>query len=833
MRARQRVEEAFGRWADVVLGHRGLVVGASLLLVCFLATGLPSLRIESTFESYLPQDNQARRLYEEFRQQFGSGERVVLLLRPTKLYDVEFLAELRTLHLALEAELPYLDDVVSLVNARYLIGTRDALTSERLLDPLPQNETDLARLRSRVRSNPLYRNVLVAEDESATAILIELDGRGAGFEDLQVDDVLSGFSDVASEAMAVPRGEMLDTEQSAHLVRALEKIVAEHAPRSAQLFVAGTPLLAHRLGEAFTSDILFFVGASLACTAVLLLMLFRNGWAVVHPLSVVGLSVVGTLGWMGWCDIPVTAVTEILPSLLVAVGVGDAVHVQAMFYKRREQGDGVRASVRWAIDHSGLAVLLTSVTTAASMAAFQVAELQPIRDLGRAAPVGVGLALLLSMTLLPAMLSMTAMDARPRSGSSWQPIPRIDRGLQWLGGLGMQHPKRVVGIAALLWLLAGVGASSLHFSQDDLRWLPEDEPIRLATEELNRRMHGAEPFELLVEVADGWDLREPAILEAVAEIERRASDLEIGPVRVAQSLSLVDAIEETHRALGDDPAAPLELPRSRAAISQELLLFESAAPEDLEDLASSDLRTARIAMLVPFVDALYYPRFGRAVSDIARDVLEERHLTDRMTITPTGLLTLAGETFELLFVSMARSYAIAFGVIGLLMLLLVGDLKLGLLSMLPNLTPVLLILGLMGWFGAALDISSMLVGGILIGVVVDDTIHFAHNFARYRLESGCARDAIQRTLETTGRAMLVTSILLSVGFFAFTGATLSNIAAFGVLCGTGVIFAFFADVVMFPALVMLAAPCAEDCSGPDCARTRSRLRASLGSRGIS
>jgi predicted RND superfamily exporter protein len=199
------------------------------------------------------------------------------------------------------------------------------------------------------------------------------------------------------------------------------------------------------------------------------------------------------------------------------------------------------------------------------------------------------------------------------------------------------------------------------------------------------------------------------------------------------------------------------------------------------------------------------------VTDVSDAVLDERGLRGQGTIEPTGLLVLSGETFDLLFVSMARSYTIAFCLISVLMLILIGQLRLGSLSILPNLTPILLVLGLMGWVDAALDISSMLVGGILIGVVVDDTIHFAHNYARYRLQRTCSLAAIRETLATTGRAMLVTSVVLSIGFFAFTGASLSNVADFGLLCGIGVLLAFLADVVMLPALVAIVAPCAADC----------------------
>lgn len=810
-------ELGFERWTGFVLRWRRSVVVSSLLLVGALAVGLQWLEVETSFESYLPHDNPAQELYKRFREEFGSGERVVLLLRPNDLYDVGFLEDLTALHRALEEELPYLDDITSLVNARHLIGTADALISEGLMDELPRGEEGLERLRRRVRANPMYQNTIVAADESATAIVIELDGaledRSPGLApgDGELGELLEGFEDETPDTGGVAYGQLLSTDQSRHLARALGEIVAEHAPRSAKLFVAGTPLLAHRLGRMLTRDIAVFVSISLGLTALLLFLLFRSVWATIHPLLVVGLAAVGTLGWMGWVGLPMTAVTEILPSLLLAMGVGDAVHIQAMFYRRREGGHGVSESIRWAMGHSGLAVLLTSLTTAASMAAFQAAELQPVIDLGRAAPVGVGLALLLSTTLLPVLLSLTSMESTGGRSTHRSTGRGIDAALLALGRIGTGRPRSVLAAVAIFSVVAATGAASLRFSQEDLRWLPERDSIRVATEELNRVMQGAEPFELLVELAPGADLRDPAVLEAMSEIEERAGELRVGEVAVGQILSLVDVLEETHRALGDDPGAPLRLPTTRAAVSQELLLFESAAPDDLERLASSDLRATRIAMTVPFVDALNYPRFARAVTALAHEVLERRGLRAQVTIEPTGLLMLAGETFDLLFVSMARSYTIAFGVIAVLMLVLIGQVRLGSLCMLPNLAPILLVMGLMGWIDAPLDVSSMLVGGILIGVVVDDTIHFAHNYARYRIQTNCSMRAIRETLVTTGRAMFVTSVVLSIGFFSFLGASLSNIADFGLLCGLGVILAFLADVIMLPALVVLADPCGGDC----------------------
>jgi len=815
MSLRLQTERVLTRSTTWALEHRSIVVLCTVLVIGSLATGLPRLRLETSFESYLPRNNPALRIYERFRSEFGSGERVVVLLRPAELFDPRFLTELVELHEALEERLPYLDDLTSLVNARYLVGGEGTLSAEGLLDEVPEDEAGLDRLRARLDENTLYENIIVSPSRAETAIVIELDGAyaepDAGADPLaSLEDALPS-TDPAKPGDTAGHGQMLSTAQAEHLVGVLEDVLGEHTPASTEIFVAGTPVLAHRLGAMLTRDITVFVGASLCLTTLLLGALFGNVWAMIHPISIVLLSVVGTLGAMGLAGLPLTAVTEVLPSLLITIGVGDSIHIQSMYYKRREGGESKNDAIIGAMGHSGLAVLLTSVTTAASMAAFQTADLQPVIDMGRAAPFGIMLAFLLSVTLLPVLMASTEMGAgavgqgRARRGRA------LDRILVRLGRVGTRRPLWVISTVIGLSLLGATGAARLHFSQDDLEWLPADDPLRVSTEQLNATMGGAEPFELHVRLGPGRDLREPAIMAALLEMEKHASGVRTGPLEVAKVLSLGDVLEETHRVLRE-PGDDSRWPDSRAAISQELLLFEAAAPDDLDRLVDADWKQTRLAINVPFVDALYYPTFARDVTGVAARDIANRGLEDAVEVIPTGLLTLAGETFDLLFVSMARSYLIGFGVIALLMLLLIGDLRLGLLSWLPNIVPILLVLGLMGWIDAPLDISSMLVGGILIGVVVDDTIHFAHTFHRYREETDCSLRAVRSTLETTGRAMFITSAVLASGFFVFTGASLANVSEFGLFCGVGVVLAFLADIIMLPALVSLAAPCPPDCA---------------------
>jgi predicted RND superfamily exporter protein len=169
----------------------------------------------------------------------------------------------------------------------------------------------------------------------------------------------------------------------------------------------------------------------------------------------------------------------------------------------------------------------------------------------------------------------------------------------------------------------------------------------------------------------------------------------------------------------------------------------------------------------------------------------------------TGLAVLLGGTIHAVMTSMIRSYLIAFLVITPLMVFLIGNLRRGLLSMVPNLTPIIVTLGLMGWARIPLDVFTLVVGCIAIGLAVDDTIHFMHNFERYFRASGDARRAIHDTLQTTGRAMLFTTLVLAAGFFIFMLSSMRPLTEFGLLIGFAIVVAFLADVLLAPALLVV------------------------------
>jgi predicted RND superfamily exporter protein len=790
MNLRDRIEKGFESWTRWVVRRRRLVIGSVLALSAAMAFGISRIEVDLTFENFLQRDDPARVAYDAYREAFGREDAIVVAIGPAEIFSLRFLERLRAFHRDIEREVPHLDEVTSLLNARNTRGEGDELIVEDLLENWPADAAALATLRQRVLSNPLYVNNLISRDASYTTVMVELDT----YSSEAGADVDLGFDE--EESAAKPR--FMTGAENFEAVEALYEVAKRYQAPDFHLFVAGQPVILNDVATAMMRDTPRFAVLAILTIAVFLFVLFRRPAAVVLPLLVVALSVVSTLGLMGWTGASIHVPTQILPTFLLAVGIGDSVHLLAIFFQGLERGASREDALVGALGHSGLAVVLTSLTTAGGLVSFSVVRLAPIAALGVFAPIGVMLALAYTLTLLPALLAVVPMrDARrvepgERSG-------RILRLLTGLGDIGTKRPWAVIGITAVLCIAAAAGAARLRFSHNPLEWLPTEAPVRVATLEIDRELGGAMSLDFILDSGRVDGLQQPELLHRMDTLGHSLEEQPHAGVRAGQTISIADVVKEIHRALNEDRPEFYRIPDDRLLIAQELLLFENSGSDDLLELADSQFRTGRLALRAPWRDALAYVPFFELTQQLARDTVG-----DLAEISFTGALPVMTQTLENVIHGMVRSYVLALLIITPLMVLLLGNLRTGLLSMVPNLVPILLTLGVMGWLGLTLDLFALMVGGIAIGLAVDDTIHFMHNFRRYHDHGEDVEVAVRKTLHTAGQAMLVTTLVLTLGFLGFALSSMRNLRFFGLLVGFALSIAFLADVILSPALVRVA-----------------------------
>jgi predicted RND superfamily exporter protein len=790
-----RLEAALERYGRSVVRNRWLATGSTIALALALASNLPPT-FETGIETFLLEDDPARVLYHDFQDEFGRPDLVMIAIRPPDVFDPTFLEKLRHFHRTLEDEVPYVDEVQSLINARSTRGERDELIVEDLLEDVPDTPEALAALRERVLSNPFYRNTLVSEDGTFTSLLITLDLYES---DPDSDDAYGGFDDdsegapeKATEPVRVSGNQVGDA------VDTIRAIMSAHQAPDFEMVMAGSPVLQQQVVKSLQRGLATFVVAMLFSVAALLFVLFRRASGVLLPLLSVILALVSTIGAMAASGTPIMPPSQVLPTFLLAVGIGTAVHVLKIFYGHFDAGESVEEAVGHAMGHSGLAIVMTAVTTAGGLLSFLAAGMTPLEDLGVFAPLGVVLAQVYCLVLLPALLAIVPLKRRPPSPSS-SAIARLEAAVVRTGDFSARHPVPMVAGCLALVFISLFGVARLGFTNDVLGWLPPDDPLQLATEIIDDELKGSMTLELILDTGREDGVKDPRFLNDLDTLSERVKDVRRGDyLFVGRTISLADVVKEINQALNENNPDYYSIPDDQELVSQELLLFENTGSDDLGDVVDSRFQKARFTMKVPYVDPIRYDGFIGDIEAVVGEVLGPE-----IPVATTGFMGMMGQTILRVIRGLARSYVLALVIITPLMMLLLASLRTGLASMLPNLSPIIITLGLMGFAGIPIDMFTMMIGGIAIGLVVDDTIHFMQGFKRYYRKTHDARLAIRQTLETTGQALLFTSIVLTLGFSVFLLSEMRNLFYFGLFTAFTIISAFVFDILVSPALMVL------------------------------
>ena len=404
----QKFESGFenlGRW---IHAHPKRVILVMLLFFASLASNFPSIEVDTSTEAFFSKKDQTRITYDRFREQFGRDEIVLALIHPKNVFDLEFLEKLKAFHEDLEEEVPHLDEVQSLINVTSMRGEDGELIIEELMEDWPEDEKRIRELKDRVLRNKYYRNFLVSEDGQYTTVVVRSNAfsdYGQGMD--QVEILADGFEEDDGKPIAgddKPR--LLTDEQNSEFVETIQSLADRHRTEDFPIDLGGSPLMVHDLKKAMFSDMPVFVLASLGVIALFLVILFRRLSGLVLPLLTVIFSLLTTLGLVAVTGTKLTIVMQILPSFLLAVGIGYSMHLLVIYYRHlRDHGDKGEA-IAYAMGHSGLAILITSLTTAGGLVSFVPVKVAPVSDLGLFGAAGVLFCVSFTLVLLPALLSV-------------------------------------------------------------------------------------------------------------------------------------------------------------------------------------------------------------------------------------------------------------------------------------------------------------------------------------------------------------------------------------------------------------------------------------------
>ncbi|MCP4904018.1 MAG: MMPL family transporter [bacterium] len=810
---RQRIEDWLGGWAHVVSRLRWPVLVCVLLATGYLGTFIPSMEIKTASEDFLFEDDPVRARYDAFKAEFGQDQIMTLAISPPEIFDLEFLGKLRAFHVDLEDEVPFLEDLTSLVNVRTTYGRGDELVVEDLLDEMPETQTELAVLRERVLSTPFYfKSGVLSDDGRATSVRVEVAVYGAADEDSAgVSEEgpadfadLGGFEDDSGLGAASGKRPFLSGKENALLIETIHEIVERHSGPDFPVSTAGGSMMTYEFTKQVGRDVPLFFGGGLAVIGLVLVVLFRRLSAMLLCFAVVIPATISTFGVSAAFGIPFSAPAQLIPSFLLAIGVSYSVHLVTIFLADLSEGRDRVQSLEHALRHSGLPILMTGITTSAGLLSFLVAEMKPIQEMGLISSIGVAVMLFYAMVLLPTMLAILPIKGRVARRHT-----PVDRVLGFLAATSARHPWKILGVTGVLFLFAIASVSQLRMSSNPVSWFPEDHAYAISADFMNRRFGGMFAVEVVVDTGREDGLKEPEVMRRLEAIEGLVERFKEEGAKLSHTNSVVDIIRETHQALNANAADFYVVPDDRRLLAQEMLLFENSGSDDLEKVVDSQFSRARYTVRSSWMDGVYMApflaEFGPAVEELVGDVAR---------VEITGMSALIARTIDAMLASMLKSYGLALCLITPLMILLIGSLRSGLISMVPNLVPILMTMGMMGATGIPLDMFTLLSGCIAIGLAVDDSIHFISGFRRYLAEGQDPVQAVASTMQSTGRALLFTSIVLISGFAVLLLSEMLNMRNVGGLTTFAIAAAFLLDVTVTPALLVLTHRRKADLSQP-------------------
>lgn len=787
--------EALGAW---LYDNPLKVLLASVMLVGFLAIQIPTITIDTSSEALLKKGDPSLLEYNRFRDQFGRAELIVIGIQSADIFSKDFLERLNSFHQELEKEIPYLREVTSLINVRRTHGDQDNLIVEDLLENWPRDRSDLERLKSTVMSNPFYLNYLVSEDANMTAVVIETEAIVGGTFETDAD-ILAEFDQTkAKSGSNEDASHYFSERENREVVSAINRVVAHHDGSDFQIVVSGGPVVVNAFNNATMQDIQRCIWLSLVSVALFLGILFRRWSGVILPMIIIVAALVSTMGIMSLTRVPIKITTTVIPAFLLSVGVCDSVHILAIFYRHLDQGRKKRDAMAKAFGHSGIPIVMTSLTTTAGVLSFLFADLRAIAEIGVFAASGVVLALVYSIMLMPPLIALTRLDPKNKDTDR---ILSMDRFLEAVAVFSCSNRKKILLISILIFMVFFPSVFLLKFSHNIVRYFPAGSPYRQDLNTIDTRLKGSITLELVLDTQRENGLHDPDILNRIETFSQQVKNHRTDDISVGKVFSFTDILKEIHQALNENDPDYYRIPQEKPLVAQELLLFENSGSDDLERLVDSQFQKARITVKTPWVDAVVCERF----IDMIQHQLAQQ-FPETVSFHATGLMALLARAISAAIYSMAKSYLVAFIAITLLMFILIGSLNLGLVSMIPNLLPILTTMGIMGLLNIPLDINSLMIASIAIGIVVDDTVHFIYNFQKYYDRTLDPEIAVRETLLGAGRALLITSLVLCTGFFILMAASLHHLVNFGFFTGITILIALVADFILMPVIMIYMHP---------------------------
>ncbi len=731
-----------------------------IITFCILAIAagffVTQLKSSFDFEQFFPKGDPDLAFFQDFIKDFEADDnfQLVAIVREEGVFDSSFLHQVHAFTLAARS-LPYVEDIQSLTRFGYPVKTPFGITTIPAIH-LDQPER-YAQDSKRILQDARFVNNLI--NKRATALVIY-----------------------------IKTATNMDLAHSRELMAGLEELEAKYDFE--RVHYLGRPYFQRELVDMQLREITVSSIVSGLLVTLILFLIFQRFWGVFVAITSVGLGMLLFLGLLGATGRELNAISALYPVLMIIVGTSDVIHIMTKYVDELRKGKAQDEAIRITIREIGLATLLTSLTTAIGFATLLSSRVTPIRDFGINAAIGVIVAYVTVLFFTTALLSYFRTDQIIKMGRGQAFWERLLERTYWF----TRYRTRAIGIGALVVLgISFWGISRITTNYSIINNMPRDRPITEDFLFFEKELTGFRPLEFAVFARDTATMDDYAV---VKEIDKLQEYLHQFPF-LEGIASVSDIYRSVNQMYNNNNPAAYDFPADAATFQRYQQIVEKVPQLNTNVLVSRDRKKARITSRLLDIGADTIKAFGQRTDQWITQNLD----TNLVQVQQTGTGLLIDKNAEYIRRSLLLGLGFAILIVSLLMALLFRNWRIVLVSLIPNFFPLFLAGALLGFLGIELEAGVSIVFAVIFGIAVDDTIHFLSKYKIARSRGLTMEEAIHQTFLETGKAIILTSVILFFGFLVMLFSVHPPSVTIGLLISLTLGSALISDLLLIPPLI--------------------------------
>lgn len=773
------------KYIRFLLKYRIAILACIIAVTAFFGFYAGTMNTDNSIEIWLSKNDQELDYYKSFLKKFGDEEFLVVAFSTVTVFTRENIREINTIAERLRS----LNGVVRVTSLADVF--KDKITSPAFKEKINSlhGRSLLKVFKRDLISDPLYKNSIISGNGKTTAIIATVKCLGPESRKQLVSEVRTVLHELADKP-------------------------ANRKDTKRRYYLAGPSVVNAELDRMAKQDMTRFTPIMFVMSILVLGCLFRNISGILIPLSTIGVCITWVMGCYVLSGQTMNMVSNMLLPLTFIIALSTSIHVIRHYYQCREKFPGHtatrEASICTTMQHVGIPIVMTSVTTVIGFASLTTSSIPPVFMTGLFMSGCAALTFVISITFIPILLSFIPFSThvcaeKDREGNTMTVkdgfFPEgLDnkRGfsiiLPWLSRFTVRYNGLILLCGLAVGLIFVWGISQLRVESDVMASFPKGSQIARGNAYIERHLTGLLPVEILAETTDGASVLQPNVLNNLITLQKHLHDIP----EVTGSLSVANYIQKTHQIIYDGNPRYYTIPGTTREAADYVKLASVYGDKYINNLYAKDQTTARVSVRMKQVGSSRY----KAIISSVKEYIFQHLDTTGLSWHITGIVPLLISVQDNILRSEIQSFSLAFLLTFIAMAVALKSIKTGLVSLIPNLLPITITLGLMGFTGIKLDASTIMIASIALGISVDNTIHIFYRFKSELSSDGDNSHAIHRTLQGVGKTAIFTSLSAIFGFMVFSFSSFKPVQYFGVLTSVTMLNAIVSDLLISPSCLL-------------------------------